>query len=359
MRLTDDQIGAELHALRETPGESFAATLDRRASAGFPAVKPVARRRELTWGRLLPVLGALATVAVVAVVISNIGGGGTDLASRGQGDFAVGTSPSGGAAGRAVEQRNQSQGLIDKNGALAAGPPPTQTQPIPPSSTRPRNGRPQVQELSASLGLSTDADKLQGAADGVVDVTNRYDGFVDSSNVHAGGSNGHAFFTLRIPAVHLRDALDDLSDLGRVVSRDEGSTNVTGAYIDAGKTYHDARAKVDSLLEELRNASSPTEAAAIRQQLVTARQQLVAAREALRGVKGRVAYAPVGVEIRANGNGSWSIGDAADDAVGVLEAIAGGALVTLAVLVPLSALLALGWLGARELNRRRREAALD
>src|SRR6266487_4267022 len=52
MRLTDDQIGAELRALRET------------------------RERELTWGRLLPALGALAAVAVVAVVISNLGDGG-------------------------------------------------------------------------------------------------------------------------------------------------------------------------------------------------------------------------------------------------------------------------------------------
>jgi hypothetical protein len=30
-----------------------------------------------------------------------------------------------------------------------------------------------------------------------------------------------------------------------------------------------------------------------------------------------------------------------------------------AVLLPLAALLALGWLGTREVNRRRREAALD
>jgi hypothetical protein len=67
----------------------------------------------------------------------------------------------------------------------------------------------------------------------------------------------------------------------------------------------------------------------------------------------------VSVEITAQGDGSWSIGDAADDAIGVLEAIAGALLITLTVLVPLAALTSLGYLGARELNRRRREAALD
>jgi hypothetical protein len=190
----------------------------------------------------------------------------------------------------------------------------------------------------------------------VVDVTSRYDGFVDSSDVHVGGRQSHASFSLRIPAAHLRDALDDLSGLGRVTLRDEGSTNVTGAYVDAGKAYRDARSKVDSLLMQLRSASTPSEAATIRQQLVGARQELAAARAALRGVKGPVAYAPVSVQIRAGGDGSWSIGDAADDAVGVLEAIAGALLITLAVLVPLAALLALG---TRELGRRRREAYLD
>jgi hypothetical protein len=354
MRLTDEQIGAELYALREKPGESFTETLDRRMTAGFPKAKPASAPRELTWGRLLPVLGALATVAVVAVVISSLGNGGSNdsySALSGKSPARPEISPDAAAQPRA--QQEISKGAASK--ALSDIAP----RPAPPAGSRPRNGRVQIQELSAALGLSTDAGKLQQAADGVVEVTGRFDGFVDSSDVHVGGRNEHASFTLRIPAVHLRDALDDLSGLGRVVSRDEGSTNVTGAYVDAGKAFRQARAKVDSLVAQLDSASSPTEAAAIRQQLVTARQELAAARTALRGTKQGVAYAPVTVQIRADGDGNWSIGDAADDAVGVLEAIAGAALITLAVLVPLAALLMLGWLGAREFSRRRREATLD
>jgi hypothetical protein len=354
MRLTDEQIGAELYALREKPGESFTETLDRRVTAGFPKAKPAGAQRELTWGRLLPVLGALATVAVVAVALSSLGNGGSDdsLSAR-SGESPARPEIAPNAAPQLRAQQQASKGVADR---VLSGPAPP---PAAPAGSRPRNGRAQIQELSAALGLSTDAGKLQGAADGVVQVTDRYDGFVDASEVHVGGSKGHAAFTLRIPAAHLRDALDDLSDLGRVVSRDEGSTNVTGAYVDAGKAFHQARAKVDSLLAQLRSASSATEAAAIREQLVTARQELAAARTALRGLKGRVTYAPVSVQIRTDGDGNWSIGDAADDAVGVLEAITGAALITLAVLVPLAALLVLGWLGTREFNRRRREAALD
>jgi hypothetical protein len=217
-----------------------------------------------------------------------------------------------------------------------------------------------VQEQSASLGLSTDPDKLQDAADGVIQVTQRYDGFVDSSSVHAGGSRGFASFSLRIPTAQVDDAMADLSNLGHVTSSDLGTTNVTGSYADAGKAYEKARAKVDSLLDDLHNASSPSEAAAIRKQLRAARDQLAAARAALRGLKQRVALTPVSVEITAQGDGgAWSIGDAADDAVNVLQAIGGALLIGLAVLLPLAALLALFWFAGRWFLRQRRESALD
>jgi hypothetical protein len=365
MRLTDEQIGAELRALRETPSEDFAAELDAWAAAGFPsakqlekAAKPRPTRRTLIGRR--PVLASLAAAAVIVAVVgvsvvaylheSNS----TDLFS-GSGDDSGGARLSGPSK---VQERAISESAPPGVASAGSTPAPSSVAPVPPAS-RPRTGRPQIQELSASLGLSTDKDQLQAAADGVVEVTNRYDGFVDASDVRVGGRQSHASFSLRIPATDLRAALDDLSQLGRVVLRDEASANVTGAYVDAGKAHREARAKVDSLLAQLRDASSPSEAAEIRQQLVVARQQLAAARAALRGMKQRVTYAPVSVQIRADGDGSWSIGDAADDAVGVFEAIAGVVLIALAVLVPIAALLALGWLGAREFSRRRREATLD
>jgi hypothetical protein len=351
MRLTDEQIGRELRALRATPTEDFAAELDAWAAEGFPSLKQLEQPPHPGVRGLLnrrPLLTALAGAGAVVLIV-----GVSVAAYLKETSY---TNTSGDDSGALLSGSRPESAPTDASGAAAGRPGIAQA---PPTGTRPRNGRPQVQELSASLGLSTDAEELQEAADGVVEVTDRHDGFVDSSDIHVGGSNGRASFSLRIPAADLRNALEDLSSLGRVVSRDEGSANVTGAYVDAGKAYRDARAKVDSLLAALRTASTPSEAAAIRQQLVAARQQLAASRVALRGLKQQVTYAPVAVQIRVQGDGDWSIGDAADDAVGVLEAIGGAALITLAVLVPLAALLLLGWLGARELNRRRRESALD
>jgi hypothetical protein len=57
--------------------------------------------------------------------------------------------------------------------------------------------------------------------------------------------------------------------------------------------------------------------------------------------------------------GAWTPGDAARDALRVLEVLAGIALVGLAVLVPLGLLGAAVGLAVRGGRRRRRESALD
>ena len=360
MRLTDERIGAELRELRDTPSERFAAELDAWVAEGFPSLDELqqpsgARRRvrNLLGGRPLLSASVAAVLIVLAVSVS--------------------------IAVHLHDSRTQPSALRENSGETLSAVPNSSLRELPPGvagagssqsasgvqpaapGSRPRNDRTQIQQLSAALGLATRADAVQRAADGVVDVTNRYDGFVDSSDVHVGGRQSHASFSLRIPATHVRDALDDLSGLGRVTVRDEGSNNVTGAYVDTGKAFREARSRVDSLLAQLRAAApASAQAASIRERLFAAREELAGTRTALRETKQRVTYAPVTVQIKADAeSGSWSIGDAADDAVGVLEAIGGGTLVTLAVLVPLSALLLLGWLGARELGRRRREATLD
>ena len=55
----------------------------------------------------------------------------------------------------------------------------------------------------------------------------------------------------------------------------------------------------------------------------------------------------------------WSIGDAVDDAVSVLEDIGAATLVVLAVIVPLGILGTALWFGVRTARRRAREGALD
>ena len=60
----------------------------------------------------------------------------------------------------------------------------------------------------------------------------------------------------------------------------------------------------------------------------------------------------------AGGGGAWSPGDAARDAVRVLEVMAGVLLIALAIVVPIGLLSLMGAFGVRATRRRRRESAL-
>ena len=361
MRLTDEQIGVELRALREPPSERFAAELDAWAAAGFPArdqkasrTRPAAERGMLRFRRFFRrhpmVAGAAGSVAVLLAVgapvatlinedqIGDSGGGGVST-------FAPQATDSGapGAAARTESIRP----------VPAAKLPPGPTEQLKP-------GRERVQERSASLSLSTDPRDVNDVGDGVVDVTDRYDGIVVSSQVSTADGAGRASFDLRIPTQNLQAALADLSDLAHVTSRDEGTLDITAPLIGAEERYDDAKAAVDRLLDQLADADTATEIAAIRAQLPKARLELAAARAQLGNLKQRADFSTLSVTVIGDGDGDgWSIGDAAGDAVDVLEAVSGALLVGLAVVVPLGVIGGAVWLGTRELSRRRREATLD
>jgi uncharacterized protein DUF4349 len=372
MNPTEEQLATELRALRPAPSESFALELDAWAAAGFPpsAAAPGqdgerlprqpsrrSRRRGLL-GRsaFRPALAgatALVLAAVVTIAVLSSSGGGPGGAPS--------LSTPAGTPGAA---RPEAGAKSDSSGERAAPSVQVAPAPVPPLPPQPgeqlKPGRERVQERSASMTLSTEPEDVDDVADGVVDVSDRYDGIVASSQVSTASGQGRASFDLRIPTQNLQAALADLSDLAHVSSRNEGALDITAPFVSAEERFSDAKAEVDSLLDQLAGADSPAETASIRQQLQLARQELAAARSELGSLKQRASFARLNVSVIGNGGGGgWSIGDAADDAVGVLEALGGAALVALAALVPLSALLALGWLGTRELRRRRREAPLD
>src|SRR5688500_4478645 len=220
--MIDEQIATELRALRETPSERFAAELDAWAAAGFPAAqdaaRPAARRQRpglaerlsgVRIGRLLPVMGAAATLVLIAVAVgvSSL----EDPEDRGTGpeSATVEESQDRGAEGRGA------------GGDAAIEPAPTTiapSPPLPPQDSELKPGQERVQEKSASMTLSTEPDEVADVADGVIEVTERYEGIVVSSNVSTSDGTGRAGFDLRIPSANLQAALADLSDLASVSS---------------------------------------------------------------------------------------------------------------------------------------------
>jgi len=317
---------------RPRPREAFTAALDARVAAGFPREKKQRRRLpSLPRPRVLyPALG-LAATAIVALVLA------TSLLGSGAG------------TGTPSDIRPADPALVE----------PTPTTPRGESLVPQRKV-----ERSALLDLATGAGDLDRVADGVVRATDASGGFVASSQVDAGATGGTAHFDLRVPTDRLDATLAVLSRLGHVRSRSQSTDDVTGAVVSARERLSDAKAERRALLRALGRARTSTQAEAIRARLRLARTEIASARGDLHALGRRTAFSSVSVTLSArgggtSGGGSFGPGDALNDAIRILGAVAGGLLVALAVLLPVAALVALVWLGARTLRRRSRERALD
>jgi Domain of unknown function (DUF4349) len=395
--VSDDLAGiAEMSALateeRPSIDAEFAALLDERAAAGFPrsagalprGAGVLERLRAIPPRRLIAPAAAAATLlVVVGVAITAIGGfsGGGGSSRSGLSNGPRGQSASPGpnraagppaAAGKHRAAQPQFSLSVPNAGALEDS---GVRRPVP-------SHQPRRVSRSANLTLSTDPDRVRAVADGVTQVTRRWNGLVISSQITSGKGSPNpqpgpvpapdvvpvnpslgADFKLRIPASKLEPALDDLSSLGLVVSRSEGSQDITGRFNSARQRIGDLLSERDALIKHLAGATTAAAVHALKHRLAVIRHQLGRAEGQLDQLRERVSMVPVQVSVvargEAAGGGGFGIGSALHDAGRILTVAAGILLIGLAVLGPLAVLAALAWLTARALTRWRRERALE
>jgi hypothetical protein len=396
-------LARELVDERELPDPEFAARLDRWAADGFPSGRSpdprtgdggseasgLARMRQRLAAAqprriVAPAAAGLILVVIAAVAISHSGEiGGSQGQENSSSDTS--TSAAGGQANQVRQQENapgggvrseqsaaRVQALGDKSTALPSSG--TLDQVVRPADVP--FGRHRI-ERTVDLTLATAPERFRDAADGVLDVVEQHHGYVRSSNVSEGGASpsparegaqarGQARFDLRIPAGQLEATLGDLSDLGHIVSREDGTVDVTSRFLGTHRRIAALEQTRANLLRQLADAVTVTEQESIKRRLEIVESQLSQANADLADLQHRVRLVPVGVTITADselggagGGGSWSIGDALDDARRVLEVAVGVLLISAAVLVPVGLVALLAWLAAREIARRRRESALD
>jgi hypothetical protein len=335
----------DVRAQAPTMEPVFRARLDERVAEGFakaPRRKPQRRRS------LVPALGVSGCVlaAIVALVVAGGGGGSSDHGSTG--------------AGVVMKQSAPPQSDSSSSSTAGGGSAASSAAPVAPESARSRRV-----ERNTRLELTT--SDVQGAADGVVRATQASGGFVQSSSVSSGDGNGNASFVLRVPTSHLDDAIARLSKLGHVHAMQQSAEDVTGAYNDASARLTEAKATRRALLRALAKATTTEEISSLRARIADNRRDISRYQTQFDALRRRVNFATVDVELigrphksqPAPGGGSWSPGDAARDALRVLEVSVGVALIALAVLVPLTLLGIAAGLAAGAYRRRRREAALQ
>ncbi len=321
---------------RPEPAPAWAATLDRRVEARFPAPP----RRSLVWLRK-----AAPAIAIAAILLPIV-------AAAALIDTSGDDEGGGGASGGSVAAEEPA---TDSGGGGESVQP---QRAADPGSDRRDNRR---QERSASLTLATQRRDIDRVAGQVSQVTAELGGFVASSSI---SSNQGGLLELRVPSNRLDDAIQRLSRLGRVRELSRRSVDITSSVVSARNRLRDARAEREALLEQLAAADTVNETESIRERLDIVAREIAAYRRALRQVTNRANFANVSVSVVPSRGGddeggAWTPGDAFDDALRVLEVALGVALVAAAVLLPLALIWLLAWLARRGITRRRRERALD
>ena len=350
---------------RPQPTPAFTADLDRRARLGFPADASRGGRRLGVVARLdgarrsgSPPPRRVAAAVVLPATVGRDDPRCTDERRRERA-----------RAARAARRRPRRRAAADSAGSSGAAPSTSLASPVPPPADdgSPRSdGRDRRKvERSASLTLATRPGDVDAVSARVQDVTRRQGGFVASSSV---SSRQGGDFALRIPTRNLDSAMAQLSQLGAVRDRQQRSEDITAQSVSARSRLKDARTERKSLLDQLADADTVTEAGAIRARLRLVSDEIEAARAVVRRVDNRADYATVALTLvadrdagagAAGADDGWTPGDAARDALRVLEVAAGVAVIALAVALPFALVAILAGLALRTGRRRRRDHALD
>jgi hypothetical protein len=233
---------------------------------------------------------------------------------------------------------------------------------VPPSSAGPAAAPGRVQQLAASMTLSTSPGNVQAISDGVARLTVRDEGFVQSSRVQVQQQGqSEATLMLKLPSARLGAALAALGALAPVRAQSQSLQDITDAYDAARQRLTDAMAEQRALLRALARATTQGQIDSLRERLSQARSAIAQARSGLRSVSQRVSSADVEVTVlgdRHSGGEGLTLHRGLHDAGRVLLVALTVLLITAAVLVPLALLLAALTGGGRAWRRYRRERAL-
>lgn len=222
-----------------------------------------------------------------------------------------------------------------------------------------------VVERSASITVSGDPEEVRAMADEVVAITDRLGGIVVSASVSDRPNrpeSSSASLEIAVPVDRLDQALAEISEVGSVEAREQFDLDVTSEAVSVKNRLRNARETRNALRSRLAEATDPVEIEQLRRQIGRAERRVASRKADVKRLANRTQFARISVGITANGrgdDGSWSIGDAWDDAVEILQTMAGAALVTTAIALPLALLITLTYLALSRTRRRSRERALD
>ena len=287
-------------------------------------------------------------------------------------DSAAPPEESAAAGGASSESTLLSRDRFSEGSATSAAPGSTDSarsapKPEPSANATPATGQRRV-EQSVDLTVAVKSGKLPEATGKVEDIVRLGRGYVANSEVSTGTAGaGTATYTLKVASSELDRTLKRLGDLGTVTSQQQQSRDITSSFDSAQQRLDDNKQVRAALLRSLAKAETDGQIASLNRRLADNRRSRESLEAQLAKLRSRTNLttvalslrAPAGDEPAADDDGSWSLGDAASDALGALSAVTGVLLVGAAVLLPFALIALAAWAVYRVRRKRSRESALD
>jgi hypothetical protein len=366
----DDQLAAELRALRPMPRPEFAAKLDERAAAGFPQRSRLPQfSMSFPARRILIPAGGLAVLAIAvatAVIVSNESGGETQSGSLLGLSHEASPNPRPEPAHKPSTEYERSvkeaAPNVESSSSAAAESAYIPAQQDLKGVVRVHN---RAVERSAELVLAASPADVADDSSKVFEAVHAHDGIVMRSSTREGKpGEAAARFELLIPSAKLSNALAALSAIDEVRTRHEATDDITAPTVATGELLADSKARIDSLLAQLEGTETESGREAVEAELAGERRHRARLRAQLQHLERRADYSRVLVRIEtggadeSSGGGAWGIGDAMDDAGKILAVAAAVTVVALAILGPIALIALLAWLAHRAWVRRERRRVL-
>lgn len=161
---------------------------------------------------------------------------------------------------------------------------------------------PEVQETARKLirnvNLEVETETFDDLLSTVRKRTEQFGGYIEESYTYNGSSYSgnrrrNANLTIRVPAEHLDEFLENMAEVSNVISRNESVTDVTLQYVDMESHKKALLAEQERLLDLLTRAESIEDIISLEERLSEVRYQLESMESQLRVLENQVSYSTV------------------------------------------------------------------
>ncbi len=218
--------------------------------------------------------------------------------------------------------------------------------------------------ISYSSRIVLEVEDIGSSLRDIRNIASRHGGYISSLVYNMGGSLGSAYIVLKVPTENYRVALNELSDLGKVVEIREEANDVTMQYIDLEARLRNLRAEEARLLELLNKAQRVEEILKIEELIMRVRGEIERLSSQLMYLKNRVEYSEISVKLikprviepKPSPWPEFNIEKILADALRIAYTIIAGLIILTVGFTPLLIIAVIAWLLFRYVKKPRDES---